>query len=109
MTKSTQVKIAAVAIAVAGYAVYATFFLKKVPIGEMCRDDGACAGHCMKLLGGEGEAAVCTKSCTQSSECPAPTTCQQIDVTMIGDAKNPNRKEGYCLARTKAASVDRRP
>jgi hypothetical protein len=60
-----------------GYAIYAAFFLERVPIGALCVSSGDCEGQCIgfgDLLPDYSHKEVCTRECSAPSDCPAPTS-----------------------------------
>jgi hypothetical protein len=90
-----------IALVVAAYAVYAIFFLKRIPIGDLCEETAKCNGKCM-AFGGFGDnkkGEICTKSCAAASDCPSPTTCQGIKVSTVEMSKGgmTESREKYCL------------
>src|SRR5687768_9758760 len=55
---------------------------ESVPVGGECSSRDDCQGRndCLKVASGK---SYCTKSCLPSaSDCPAPTTCQKVDMTV---------------------------
>lgn len=85
---------------IAAYAVYAIFFLKRIPIGDLCEDSGKCNGHCIKMTRGGGEklVEVCTKTCTVAADCAAPTTCRGLKVMNVSaKGEISSGAEKYCL------------
>jgi hypothetical protein len=93
-----------VAILIGAYAVYAKFFLKRVAIGEQCEASAMCPGECLAVggLGRYAKGEVCTKACAGPSDCPPPTTCAEIDLTVADPAKGTSKtKRSYCLLPTR--------
>jgi hypothetical protein len=71
-----------------------------VAIGGECstRDDCKDRNDCMKSADGKGQ---CTKTCAPSfSDCPAPTTCQAVSVSIDVPGKTVDMpKAYYCLTK----------
>jgi hypothetical protein len=91
---------AVVLLLVAAYAVYAIFFLKRVPIGGICEASAMCEGECLgfgDLLPDYGHAEICTKGCSAATDCPAPTTCQQVEVISTDGTGVGRANKTYCL------------
>jgi hypothetical protein len=88
-------------VLIAAYVVYATFFLERVPIGGLCKDSAMCGGECLGFggFGANEKGEVCTKKCDGPSDCPAPTTCQDIKIDSLSmkDGKMSAQSARYCL------------
>lgn len=85
-----------VGLLVVAYAIYATFFLERIAIGDMCKDSAMCSGECLASLH-DVEQQVCTQKCEADADCPAPTTCQKISMTSVTGGEVAERKISYCL------------
>ena len=91
----------AIGILVAALSLLALGGCKKsesVAVGGECseRDDCVNRNDCLKLGNGKG---VCTKSCLpSSSDCPPPTTCQSVNLSIDVPGKTVNvPKVNRCL------------
>ena len=63
---------------------------ESVPVGGECssRDDCMKRNDCMKVESGK---SYCTQSCIPSgNDCPAPTKCQKVDMTVSQGSKSVN-------------------
>ncbi len=59
----------------AGYLVYANVYMVHAVVGDVCAPNAMCRGQCLFI----GGASVCTKACTAPGDCPAPTTCSDVN------------------------------
>ncbi|HKE14076.1 MAG TPA: hypothetical protein VKB80_04415, partial [Kofleriaceae bacterium] len=78
-TRKWVIYAAIAGVLAAGYAIYAVFFLERVPIGALCKASGDCQGQCIgfgDLLPDYSHQEVCTRECSAASDCPATTSCR---------------------------------
>lgn len=86
------------AILVIGYGVYATFFLERVAIGDLCKGSAMCDGECLgfgDLLPDYTHQQICTVKCSSDGDCPKPTSCLSTSVVTLGETGS--SEERYCL------------
>jgi hypothetical protein len=100
MKKKWIVIIVVAVVLIAGYAVYANFFLKRVAVGAPCEDSAMCDGECLgfgDLLPDYSHKEICTRACSAPADCPAGTACEQVQVVSSDGKGTAVEDKRYCL------------
>ncbi len=101
MNRKKWILIGIAVLALAGaYAVYAVFFLEKVPIGQVCKDSAQCEGQCVgfgDLLPDYSHKEICTKPCTGNADCPSTTHCEEVDLITTDGKGTQTQAKSFCL------------
>jgi flagellar basal body-associated protein FliL len=97
----------AIAVVVLGgaYAVYALFFLERVPVGAVCKGSAQCEGQCLgfgDLLPDYSHQEICTKPCTSNADCPSTTRCEEVNLITSDGKGTQTQAKSYCLPPTPA-------
>jgi hypothetical protein len=103
MKKKWIIWVAVAVVLIGAYAVYAIFFLEKVPIGGLCKGSAQCAGECIgfgDLLPDYSHKEICTKACASDSDCPSPTRCEEIELISTDGKGTKTEQKRYCLPPT---------
>ena len=95
-----------VAVLVGGYAIYATFFLERVEVGELCKGSAMCEGECLgfgELLPDYSHREICTRTCASDADCNEATECRSVDVIATDGKGSTVANKRYCLPPAAAA------